>query len=205
MKKILFILFGCLLTASGILFLRHGHLVTGGTAGLALSLAYLSRLPFDLVFFIINIPFYVFSFFRMGMKFTLATICSISTLTLLTSIDHFLPAFSISIWLSSILGGSLIGIGVIFLFKNGSSLGGAQILTLFLQKRFGFNPGYVNFLFDFIVVLISFYLVGITKGLLSILSIAVTSFLIASYKNQISLPKGNKKNYQVESTMALNK
>ncbi|MFE8700499.1 YitT family protein [Cytobacillus sp. FJAT-54145] len=186
MKKIVNILLGCMITSIGVIILQHSNIVTGGTAGLSLSISYLITLPFALIFFLVNIPFYIFSVMRMGWKFTLNTIFSVSVLTLMTSVDHFLPAFTIPILVGSILGGVLIGIGLSIVFMNGSSLGGANILALFLQKRFGTNPGTINFLFDFIVVMSCFLTIGWLKGLCSILSIAITSRIIGYFKNEIA-------------------
>lgn len=175
-----------MITSIGVIILQHSNIVTGGTAGLSLSIYYLITLPFALIFFLVNIPFYIFSVLRMGWKFTLNTIFSVSVLTLMTGVDQFLPAFTIPILVGSILGGVLIGIGLSVVFMNGSSLGGANILALFLQKRFGTNPGKINFLFDFIVVMSCFLTIGWLKGLCSILSIAITSRIIGYFKNEIA-------------------
>ncbi|RBN39818.1 hypothetical protein DMN50_18355, partial [Priestia megaterium] len=69
MKKVLWIILGCTIASIGVLILRHSHVVTGGTAGLSLSLSYALPLSFAVIFFLINIPFYLFSFFQMGWKF----------------------------------------------------------------------------------------------------------------------------------------
>jgi uncharacterized membrane-anchored protein YitT (DUF2179 family) len=186
MKKLLYIFIGCLLTSLGIVILKDSHIVTGGTAGLSLSLSYLTNLPFSILFFVVNLPFYIFSIIRMGWRFTLSTVGSVTLLSLLAALEQWIPAISIPMLVGSIFGGFIIGIGVTMVFLNGSSLGGANILALFLQKRFNINPGKVNFLFDLTVVLSSIYTVGATKGIFSIISIAVTSKVISYFKNQIA-------------------
>ncbi|RSK27689.1 YitT family protein [Bacillus sp. HMF5848] len=186
MEKWIKIFFGILIVSTGVIVLKHSNIVTGGTAGLALSLVYLTSLPFSIMFFIINLPFYIFSIIRMGVSFTVSTICSVSILTLLTLTDSWLPEFSVPAILGAVLGGFLIGIGLTLVFMQGSSLGGANILALFLQKRFNINPGRVNFLFDFFVVIISMFAVGIIRGLFSILSIYVTAKVIGYYKHEIA-------------------
>ncbi|KAB2495456.1 YitT family protein [Priestia endophytica] len=186
MKRIFSILLACLLTGTGVIILNHSHVVTGGTAGLSLSLAYLSDAPFTILFFLINIPFYIFSFFKMGMKFTVTTICAVTLLSLITAVNPFLPYFEVPSILGAVVGEAVIGLGLSFLFINGASLGGFNIVTLYFQKRFQLNPGKVNFLLDFAVVLLSMYSIGIFKGLCSVASIAVTSFIIGYFKRQIA-------------------
>jgi uncharacterized membrane-anchored protein YitT (DUF2179 family) len=186
MKRIFSILLACLLTGTGVIILNYSHVVTGGSAGLSLSLAYLSDAPFTILFFLINIPFYIFSFFKMGMKFTVTTICAVTLLSLITAVNPFLPYFEVPSILGAVIGGAVIGLGLSFLFINGASLGGFNIVTLYFQKRFQLNPGKVNFLLDFAVVLLSMYSIGIFKGLCSVASIAVTSFIIGYFKRQIA-------------------
>ncbi|MFP7484148.1 YitT family protein [Priestia filamentosa] len=186
MKRLLNILLTCLLTGTGVIILNHSHVVTGGTAGLSLSLAYLSDIPFTILFFLINIPFYIFSFFKMGMKFTVTTICAVTLLSLITAVNPILPSFEIPSIVGAVIGGAIIGLGLSLLFINGASLGGFNIVTLYFQKRFQLNPGKVNFSLDFVVVLLSMYSIGIFKGLCSVVSIAVTSFIIGYFKRQIA-------------------
>ncbi|MGO4889063.1 YitT family protein [Anaerobacillus sp. MEB173] len=202
MNKLVNILLGCLLTSIGVIILKHSNIVTGGTAGLSLSVAYLFTLPFAVVFFLINIPFYIFSVLRMGWNFTLSTIFSITILSLMTGIDVLLPNFTIPIWIGSILGGFIIGIGVSILFMNGASLGGANILALYLQKKFNFNPGKTNFVFDFIVVLTSIYTIGLVRGIFSIISIAIMARVISYFKNEIATRNhatDKKEKYELQS------
>ncbi|MCY8316458.1 YitT family protein [Bacillus vallismortis] len=185
MKRILLILTACLITSAGVLTLRHSHVLTGGTAGLSLSLSYLFHSSFAMIFFLVNIPFYVFSLIRMGITFTLSTVFAVTALTLFTSADHWLPSVSFSPLGGAICGGTLIGFGLSLMFYHQASLGGANILALFLQKRYGWNPGTVNFIFDFGVVLAGIYSVGLMKGLFSIVSIAVTGLIVSFFKNKI--------------------
>lgn len=186
MRKLLWITLSCFLTACGLLLLKHSHAVTGGTAGLALNLSYLLRAPFFALFFAINLPFYVFSFLRMGTRFTLYTLFSVTLLSLFTGLDVFLPAFAMPILPGAVVGGALAGLGLTLLFLNGSSLGGSTILALFLQKRFKLDPGKVNFTFDFLVVVTSLGSIGWINGAYSVLSIAITSLIISYFKTRIA-------------------
>lgn len=186
MRKLLFIALSCFLTACGLVILKHSHAVTGGTAGLALNLSYLLSAPFSYLFFAINIPFYVFSFLRMGKRFTLYTIFSVTLLSVFSGLDSFLPAFEVPILLGAVIGGAAAGLGLTLLFMNGASLGGSNILALFLQKRFKLDPGKINFAFDCFVVLTSLGSIGWVKSGYSVLSIAITSFIISYFKAKIA-------------------
>ncbi|MEG6584725.1 YitT family protein [Dendrosporobacter sp. 1207_IL3150] len=184
--KVTKMLIGCLIVSVGILIMHHAQLVTGGTAGLALSASYFWQIPFSTVFILVNIPFYILSIMRMGVNFTLSTIFSVVSLSFMTEMDRWITSFAIHPFLSAILGGVMIGAGVAFLFSNGSSLGGANILTLYLQREFNWDPGKVNFVIDFAVVLSGSYAVGLVQGLYSVLSIAVLSSVISLLKVKVT-------------------
>jgi len=179
LNKIPYILLGCLLSSIGTLILQHSHLVTGGTAGLSLSLSYSLHQPFYLLFFVVNLPFYIFSFMRMGWKFTASTFFSITTLCMMTGVERWLSDFVIVGWVGAVIGGGLLGLGLSILFANGSSLGGANILALYLQKKCAWDPGKITFVFDGIVVLLGIYSVGLLQGFYSVLSIVIISSTIS--------------------------
>ncbi|MDQ8736230.1 YitT family protein [Paenibacillus sp. LHD-38] len=180
----LHIAIGCFVNASGLIMLKHSEIVTGGTAGLSLSLSSLLHVQFHYIFALINLPFFIFSYFYMGRSFTAKTILSIAFLSLFSGADGALPAFSIPPLIGAIAGGAFIGAGLITLFRNDASLGGATILAVYLHKRYGINPGKTNFSFDLMVVLTSLSVFSLTSGLFSALSIAVTSGMLSFYKRR---------------------
>lgn len=187
--RLLKVVLGCMLVSAGLLLLRHAQVVTGGTAGLSLSLSYLLHMPFALLFFVINIPFYVFSLFRMGWSFTLSTVLSVCLVSLMTSVDRWLPTFALPQLAGTVIGSILCGLGLSLLFMNRASLGGVNIVAIFMQQRFGWNPGLVNFVFDSIVVCIGLYSVGLYEAVLSAMSVVIVSTIIGYFKNRIA--RGN--------------
>ncbi|WP_191296887.1 YitT family protein [Paenibacillus sp. PL91] len=175
---------GCFVTAGGLIILKHSHIVTGGTAGLSLSLSPLLHVQFHYLFALLNLPFFVFSYFYMGKSFTIKTILAIALLSLISAMDNILPSFMIPSLVGAIVGGAFVGAGLTALFRNGASLGGATILAIYLHKKHGINPGMTNFVFDLLVVLTSLSVLPLTSGLFSALSIAVTSGVLSFYKRR---------------------
>ncbi|MBB3112388.1 uncharacterized membrane-anchored protein YitT (DUF2179 family) [Paenibacillus phyllosphaerae] len=187
MIRILNILLGCMLVSSGLIMLGHAEVATGGTAGLSLTLSYLVDIPFAWLFFLINIPFYVFSVMRMGWNFTLFTLLSVSLVTAMSSVDRLLPDFAVNMYAGTLIGSLLCGLGLSTLFMNKASLGGSNILALFLQQRYKANPGTVNFIIDSCIVALGFYSAGIIQGILSIASVFIVSSVISYFKKRISV------------------
>lgn len=195
MKKIAVMMFGCFITSFGLYLLKGSAIVTGGTAGLALSISYLLPISFSILFTLINIPFYILSYFKMGKQFTFSTILAVSLVTIFSYLLPIIfPPLAFYPLVGSIIGGFIIGIGTIILFMNGSSLGGAQILSITLQKQFNWNMGKTNFIFDTIVILIGLYSVGLLRGIYSIVSVFIISFMMSTFKEKIAHRNTSKNN-----------
>ncbi len=184
MKRILLILTACLMTSAGVLTLRHSHVLTGGTAGLSLSLTYLFHSSFAIIFFLINIPFYIFSLIRMGITFTLSTVFAVTALTLFTGADHWSPPVSFSPLAGAICGGALIDSAChsCFIIRHPRR---RQYSRFIYAKTVRMESRTVNFLFDFAVVLAGIFSVGLLKGLCSLVSIAVTGLIVSFFRNKI--------------------
>ncbi|MDU2063613.1 MAG: YitT family protein [Sporomusaceae bacterium] len=185
-QKIIHIFIGCMISTVGILLLKHSHLVTGGAPGFALSISYLVGMPFSVAFILANLPFYILSVFRMGWNFTLSTLLAACLLSVMTEVDRSLTDFVVPNLVGAILGGGFAGLGLSYLFWNGASLGGVNILVLYLNRRFGWNPGKLTFICDFMIVLFGCSVIGTEKGLYSLLSIMAVSGVINYFKEKIS-------------------
>ncbi|WP_054026185.1 YitT family protein [Bacillus sp. FJAT-28004] len=202
-NKWLHIAIGCFVTTGGLIILKHSHIVTGGTAGLSLSLSPLLQVSFHYLFVLLNLPFLIFSYFYMGKSFTFNSIVAIALLSSLSAVNDILPAFTIPSLIGSIVGGVFIGAGITALFRNGASLGGATILAIYLQKRYNVNPGMTNFVFDLLVVISSLSVFSLQSGLLSALSIAVTSAYLSFYKRRKTGSKQDKKEVPSDAVTSL--
>lgn len=144
---------GTLFVGLGLVLLAQARLLTGGTAGLALLLHYATGWEFAWCFFGVNLPFYGLAWWRMGAAFTLKTVLAVASLSL---VAYLLPrgiAFGpVSPLLAAVLGGLLCGAGMLMLFRHRASLGGFNVVALYLQERFGWRAGTVQMVLDGLVV-----------------------------------------------------
>lgn len=155
------LLTGTLFVALGVVMFAQAGLLTGGTAGLAFLLHYATGLGFGPAFFLVNLPFYVFSFRRMGAAFTLKTFVAVALLSLFSALLPMGLAFSrLSAPLAAVLGGLLCGAGMLMLFRHRASLGGMNVLVLYLQERLGWRAGKVQMVIDSLIVLGALWVVG---------------------------------------------
>lgn len=171
---------GTLLISLGLALLGKASLITGGTVGIAFLLHYASGVSFGKLFFLINIPFYLLAWKKLGWVFTLKTFCSVLLLSLWSEllplafkIDQINPAYA------AVMGGLLAGVGLLILFRHRASLGGVNVLVLYLQERYGWRAGYVQLALDGTITALSIPLISPSAIAMSLLGALVLNLTIA--------------------------
>ena len=178
------IFMGCLFIFVGILLLQAAGLTTGGVAGLALLAHHLTGIATQLAFFLINLPFYVFSWITMGREFTLKSV--LVNLILLGAgylgplVFHDLvidPAFA------AVGGGTMLGMGVLALARHQASVGGFTAVSLFAQKRYGISAGKVQIATDVAILGAAAFMMPLQSFLLSVVSaVAISAVLYFNHR-----------------------
>ena len=171
---------GTLFVALGVVMFGRTGLLSGGTAGIAFLIHYATGWNFGLVFFCINLPFYGLAYQRMGRAFTLKTFASVA---LLATISNLLPQWitlgAIHPLFAAVAGGLLMGTGMLILFRHRASLGGFNVLALYLQERLGWRAGHVQMALDCSIVVFAFALTDWWHIALSVLGAVVLNQTLA--------------------------
>ena len=171
---------GTLFVALGVVMFGTAGLLTGGTAGIAFLVHYATGASFSLAFFAINLPFYFFVWKRMGKAFAVKTFAAVGLLSLFT---HFLPQGlhfdRLAPPLAAVLGGLLCGAGMLMLFRHRASLGGLNVLVLYLQERLGWRAGKVQMAMDSLIVLGALMVADGERVALSVLGALVLNLTLA--------------------------
>ncbi|WP_338723197.1 YitT family protein [Devosia sp. XK-2] len=179
-EDIFAMLIGTMLVSLGIAFYAQVQLTTGSSAGVALLLQYITGIPFGWLFFGINLPFYALAWFRMGLPFTLKTIASVAMVSYFSSqIPGWIGIERIDPLFAALVGGGLMGLGILSLFRHKASVGGINILALFLQDNFGIRAGYFQLGVDAVILVIAFFVLPFDRVLYSILGALVLNMIIA--------------------------
>ncbi len=175
------LLTGTLFVAMGVVMFGHNGLLTGGTVGIAFLLHYATGWNFGVLIFLLNLPFYGLAWKRMGRVFTLKTFTAVVLLALLTNVVPKLVRFELlNPVFTSVVGGLLMGAGMLILFRHRASLGGFNVLVLYLQERFGWRAGRIQMALDCTIVLCSFAVVDWQHTALSVLGAVVLNQTLAT-------------------------
>ncbi|WP_290785433.1 YitT family protein [Halomonas sp.] len=179
-EDVMAMLIGTLFVALGVTLYTQALLLTGSTAGLAFLLQYASGWPFGVWFFLINLPFYWLAIRRMGWSFTLRTFAAIGLVSLFSELTgRWVSVESVAPLYASLMGGCLIGMGMLVLFRHRASLGGVNILVLYLQDRYGWRAGYVQLGIDGVIMLVALALLPMDRVGLSVLGAVALNLIIA--------------------------
>lgn len=174
------LLVGTALMALGLTIYTKATLVTGSTAGLALLIQYAGGIAFGWAFFIINLPFYILSLMQMGLAFTLRTFAAVALLSIFTNLSQrWIEISRVEPLYAALIGGAIMGLGLLILFRHRASLGGVNILVLFLQERFGLRAGYVQLGIDAAILTGGLFVVAPDRIALSLLGAVALNLVLA--------------------------
>jgi uncharacterized membrane-anchored protein YitT (DUF2179 family) len=173
---------GSSFAAFGLVMLKGAGLVTGGLAGVALTISYLTGWPVGLLFVAINLPFFVLAQRKLGWLFTLKSLASMFALGLLSSwMPQWLKLDGVSPAFAAIFGGSLIGMGVLSLARHRASVGGIGILALYLQQRRGISAGLIQMMLDVLILAGAFAAIDVTRLGYSVMSAVALNLVMVAY------------------------
>ncbi len=174
------VLTGTYIVSFGVFLLGEVGAVTGGVAGLSLLVSYAGPWSFGLVFLLINLPFFALAWVRKGPGFTVRSAVNVALVAAFSSVHPRLvdlgdvePAYLV------LTGDLLIGIGLLIVFRHGSSLGGFNVVALLAQERLGWRAGYVQMALDVCVVASAFTVAEASLVLISAGGAVVLNLVLA--------------------------
>lgn len=172
---------GTTMCSLGLLILTNLGLITGQTAGLAVLLSYLTGMKFGLLFFLVNIPFYVLAYIRMGLRFTIKTFIAVALLSVIADqLPNFVKFSEIDPLVGTLIMAGVTGLGLMVLFRHGASLGGIGVLALYLQDKTGFRAGHTQLIFDACLFTVAFFVLPLPMVLYSLLGAVIVNLIIAT-------------------------
>lgn len=171
---------GTLLTSLGITLYSKAMLATGGVTGLALLLQYATTFSFGTIFFLINLPFYYLAIRRMGWPFTIRTFIAVALVSVFARLTPlWIDVSMLQPVYASVMGGALMGLGMLILFRHRAGLGGMNILALYLQDKRLVRAGYFQLAVDILILIAALFVLDYEQVLLSMLGAVVLNLVIA--------------------------
>lgn len=151
-------------------FLLPNHLIDGGVTGISMLISALYNIPLFILLLIINMPFIVLGFKKMGYRFALKSTLAITGLALCLFFIEF-PLVTHDKLLTSIFGGIFLGFGIGLTIRSGAVLDGTEIAALYVnQSKYKLKVGDVILLFNILIFASAAFLLGIEPAMYSVLT-----------------------------------
>lgn len=141
LKNIIFLTVGAMITAFALeSFLVPNNIIDGGVIGISMIVSHITKLNLGLLILIINTPFIIMAFKKMGAKFVVQTVYANIILAVFLNLFHHYKVTG-DLLLSTVFGGIILGFGVGVILKHEGSLDGTEMLSLVVARRFGCSVG----------------------------------------------------------------
>ncbi len=152
-------------------------LVTGGVSGVGIMLRHLWGIPLWLSNTLINVPLFIMGYYVKGWKFIRRTFFATVFMSIVLML---LPTYNLiptdNLFLSSIFGGILTGIGSGFVFVAMATTGGTDLAAAIIQAKLRqYSIPQVMQILDWIIVFLGIGMFGVEKALYAVISIYVFS------------------------------
>ena len=176
---------GSILLAIGIHMLKEGHILTGGTVGLALLLTKTFHISMSVIYDLISIPFFILGIWKKGWRFATRSFINILVVSYLVSVmPRYIHMDHINPLVIAVVANTILGMGLLAIFRHNSSLGGFNITALIAQDLFKIQAGYIQAALDICVLAAGLIYYDVKATLCSLIGVVVLNGILALYHRQ---------------------
>ncbi|MDO4568311.1 MAG: YitT family protein [Clostridia bacterium] len=155
-------------------YVQHSFL-SGGITGVALLLDYSLEVPTWLTILVLNIPVCIVGFKYLNLKLVVFSIIGTALLTLsIVLTEGFIIPIENEL-VAAIVGSAIIGVSAAPVVRRDATLGGLDIVSLILAKRFSISMGTINIMFNIVIMLCLGLVKGIEIALCSMIAMFVSN------------------------------
>lgn len=181
---------GALIYTIGLeVFLVPNNIIDGGVVGIALMAAQVTGIGFSVFIVILNIPFFILGYKKIGRIFTISSFFSILCLAFWSHFLHHDP-LTYDPFLSTIFGGIIIGTGVGMIIRWGGSLDGTEIMAIIADQRTPFSVGEIIMFFNLFILGCSGFVFSWDSAMYSLIAYFIAARMIEVVTNGIDESKG---------------
>lgn len=185
-KDILLIATGVVSAAFGINgFLLSSHFIDGGVTGISMLLTDTLGYPISILVALINVPFIILGYRRIGLRFAVKTSLAILGLALCLAFLPY-PDVTPDRLLTAVFGGFFIGTGIGLAMRGGAVLDGTEIAAVLLGKSSPIlKVSDIILLFNVLIFMAAAFFLGVEPALYSIFTYFAASKMIDYVVNGI--------------------
>lgn len=183
-RNIILIAVGAFVCATGInAFLMPHKFLSGGVSGLSQFLSFFTPVSVAFYVLVLNVPIFIIGWIYVGRSFVVGSIAGVFAFSAALFLTSWMTrtGWAPEPLLSAVIGGALSGCGTGIVFRANSSLGGTDILSAVVKKRWSFSIGTMNFIFNILIVLA----LGVKYGLQVSLYTVIVQFCSSLVQDRV--------------------
>ena len=176
---ILMIILGALIAAFAVEeFLVPNTILDGGVVGVSIMINALSGIPLGILTFLINLPFLIFGFFKIGKRFIIHSGVGMFSFSVFVGIfEKWIEVTQVDL-LAVVFGGVILGIGVGLVIRSGGCLDGTETVAIILNRKYKWQVGQTVLIFNVVIYTIAGLLFGWDRAMFSLLAYFIASKVI---------------------------
>jgi len=185
--ELFYIIAGSFLTAVGIaLFAAPAKIASGGVSGIATILYHTLGFDTGLSILVLSIPLFLLGIAIFGKEYGIRSLAGTLFLSLFTSLLNRFFGYGglldytnvLSVLLSAIFGGVMMGIGIGLVMRSGANTGGTDIVAQILARFTPLSMGSALFMVDALVIGASGFIFSLEMALYATITVFITGTLI---------------------------
>jgi Uncharacterized conserved protein len=166
-------------------FLLSSHFIDGGVTGISMLLTDIFGWPISILLALLNVPFIIIGYKRIGLKFAIKTSLAILALALCLAFLPY-PDVTPDKLLTAIFGGFFIGTGIGLAMRGGAVLDGTDIAAVLLSKSSAIlKVSDIILLLNVLIFTVAAFSLGVEPALYSIVTYFAASKMIDYVVNGI--------------------
>ena len=159
-------------------FLVPNKIFDGGITGVSMILTSFVPLKLGIALIVINIPFFIVGWRRMGKVFVLKAVYAIALFSVMSGVFESFQNATEEMLLAVTFGGVFLGAGVGLVLRGGGVLDGTEIVAILINRKWGISVGRVILVFNVVIYTVAGICFGLDRGMYSLLMYIITSRII---------------------------
>ncbi len=159
-------------------FLVPNKIFDGGVTGISMIISHFLPVPLGVLIFLINLPFMVVAYKRLGIQYVIRIIYAIALFSIMTGIFEPIDNATDEMLLAITYGGVLLGIGVGLVLRGGGCLDGTEVVAVILNRNLSISTGQIILIFNVIIFAIAGIVFSADRGMYSLLMYFISSKII---------------------------
>lgn len=155
-------------------YVPHSFL-SGGITGVSLLVDYALNIPSWAVIIVLNIPVAIMGLKFLNLKFMIFSLMGTVIFAFAIAVTKWFTLDIKDPIVAAVIGGAIIGISGAPVIKRGASLGGTDVLSIILSRKFSMPIGVFNIIFNIVIMGVWGAIRGVEIALLSIIAMFVSN------------------------------